>query len=67
MTAAEAREKLLAYFTAQKMGGVLAGPKDSPQIAKQTKIKPSMLNAVLRTMRHEGILDYSREEGWRLK
>ena len=61
----EARKAIENYLKAQKMGGVLALPKKSPQIAKQTGIKPQIVSAVLSQLRNEGLVDFDYTHGWR--
>jgi len=52
-------QQVLAYLRAN------TGTKKSAQIAKETKIKPHKLTEVLRALRHEGVVTFSHEEGWK--
>jgi DNA-binding IclR family transcriptional regulator len=67
MNMEEEKKKLLDYLAARKMGGALATPVDSPAISKQTKIKSSVVARALTELRNEGLVTYSRTDGWRLR
>lgn len=67
MNMEEERKRLLDYLAARKLSGVLAPPVDSPAISKQTKIKSSVVARVLTELRNEGLVTYSRSDGWRLR